>query len=176
MLLPVENEFKELQAEWKTIGPVQRRKADALWNRFRAACDAFFAARAPHLEDALSELGDPIGISSVQSRLPKNTVLIEWVRYRPSPSEYTEHYAVGILYPDDTPVWLDLGQATEIRQHPGGMLRARVQIILPEELNAYDILVNDWIVFTSDTLPTAEAPRGQAVAAAAEAEPARLRQ
>jgi large subunit ribosomal protein L4 len=28
----------------------------------------------------------------------------------------------------------------------------RVQIILPEELNAYDVLVNDWLVFTSTTL------------------------
>ncbi|MGZ4690587.1 MAG: 50S ribosomal protein L4 [Acidimicrobiia bacterium] len=28
----------------------------------------------------------------------------------------------------------------------------RVQIILPEELNAYDVLVNDWLVFTSATL------------------------
>lgn len=50
--------FKEMQTEWKSIGPVQRRKADALWNRFRSACDEFFAARAPHLEDALSELSE----------------------------------------------------------------------------------------------------------------------
>ncbi len=28
----------------------------------------------------------------------------------------------------------------------------RVQIVLPEELNAYDVLVNDWLVFTSATL------------------------
>jgi large subunit ribosomal protein L4 len=28
----------------------------------------------------------------------------------------------------------------------------RLQIILPEELNAYDVLVNDWIVFTGATL------------------------
>ena len=28
----------------------------------------------------------------------------------------------------------------------------RVQIILPEEMNAYDVLVNDWLVFTSTTL------------------------
>jgi large subunit ribosomal protein L4 len=28
----------------------------------------------------------------------------------------------------------------------------RVQIILPEELNAYDVLVNDWLVFTNATL------------------------
>jgi large subunit ribosomal protein L4 len=31
-------------------------------------------------------------------------------------------------------------------------LGERVQIILPEELNAYDVLVNDWIVFTGSTL------------------------
>jgi hypothetical protein len=34
--------IKQLQAEWKTIGPVKRSKSDAIWNRFRAACDLFF--------------------------------------------------------------------------------------------------------------------------------------
>ena len=29
-----------------------------------------------------------------------------------------------------------------------------VQLITPGELNAYDVLVNDWVVFTSNTLPT----------------------
>ena len=27
-----------------------------------------------------------------------------------------------------------------------------MQIILPEELNAYDVLVNDWLVFSATTL------------------------
>ncbi len=36
-------------------------------------------------------------------------------------------------------------------------LGERVQIILPEELNAYDVLVNDWIVFSTATLETATA-------------------
>jgi large subunit ribosomal protein L4 len=31
----------------------------------------------------------------------------------------------------------------------------RVQIVLPEELNAYDVLVNDWIVFSQRTLESA---------------------
>jgi hypothetical protein len=35
-------ECKKLQAEWKQIGPVRRSKSDAVWVRFRAACDAFF--------------------------------------------------------------------------------------------------------------------------------------
>jgi hypothetical protein len=34
--------FKELQAEWKTIGHVPKDDADAVWQRFRAACDQFF--------------------------------------------------------------------------------------------------------------------------------------
>ena len=28
----------------------------------------------------------------------------------------------------------------------------RVQIVLPEELNTYDVLVNDWLVFSKATL------------------------
>jgi hypothetical protein len=35
-------EIRRLQAEWKTIGPVRRNKSEAIWARFRAACDAFF--------------------------------------------------------------------------------------------------------------------------------------
>ena len=35
-------EIRRLQAEWKTIGPVRRTKSEALWQRFRGACDTFF--------------------------------------------------------------------------------------------------------------------------------------
>jgi hypothetical protein len=35
-------EIRRLQAEWKTVGPVRRSKSEALWQRFRAACDLFF--------------------------------------------------------------------------------------------------------------------------------------
>ncbi len=34
--------IKELQASWKEIGPIPRSKSDALWKRFRSACDRFF--------------------------------------------------------------------------------------------------------------------------------------
>jgi hypothetical protein len=36
------DEIKKLQAEWKTTGPVRRNQSDAIWNRFRTACDRFF--------------------------------------------------------------------------------------------------------------------------------------
>ena len=35
-------EIRRMQAEWKSIGPVRRNKSDAIWARFRAACDTFF--------------------------------------------------------------------------------------------------------------------------------------
>ena len=35
-------EVKRLQAEWKAIGPVKRNKSEAIWQRFRSGCDAFF--------------------------------------------------------------------------------------------------------------------------------------
>jgi hypothetical protein len=34
--------LKGLQAEWKTIGPVRKAKSEAIWQRFRDACDRFF--------------------------------------------------------------------------------------------------------------------------------------
>jgi hypothetical protein len=36
------SEIKALQAEWKQVGPVRARQSDAVWARFRAACDLFF--------------------------------------------------------------------------------------------------------------------------------------
>jgi uncharacterized protein DUF349 len=36
-------EIKKLQAEWKTIGPVKKTRSEAIWQRFRAACDTFFS-------------------------------------------------------------------------------------------------------------------------------------
>lgn len=35
----------DLQKQWKEIGMVPRKKSDQLWQRFRSACDEFFAER-----------------------------------------------------------------------------------------------------------------------------------
>ncbi len=44
-----------------------------------------------------------------------------------------------------------------------------VQALLVDELNAYDVLCNEWVVFTRDTLPSADAPKAEAPKAGAEA-------
>lgn len=47
--------IKALQAEWKAIGPVPRRKSDAIWSRFRGTCDHFFERRKDYQDEGRSE-------------------------------------------------------------------------------------------------------------------------
>ncbi|HEX3009450.1 MAG TPA: DUF349 domain-containing protein [Bacteroidales bacterium] len=41
-------ELIQLQKRWKEIGPVSRKYSDAIWKRFRTACDLFFKRKAEH--------------------------------------------------------------------------------------------------------------------------------
>src|SRR4029434_554272 len=52
---PAAAEIKKLQAEWKTIGPVKKTRAEAIWQRFRSACDHFFARYAQRHDIAREE-------------------------------------------------------------------------------------------------------------------------
>lgn len=42
------DELIALQKRWREIGPVPRRYSDAIWKRFRAACDKFFERKSAH--------------------------------------------------------------------------------------------------------------------------------
>ncbi len=39
------DELVELQKQWKTVGPVEKKHSDAVWKRFQEACDYFFDRR-----------------------------------------------------------------------------------------------------------------------------------
>ena len=52
--------IKELQNEWKTTGPVPQKKSDAIWKRFRKACDHFFERRKEHFDDIKGERDENI--------------------------------------------------------------------------------------------------------------------
>ncbi|MBU0482735.1 MAG: DUF349 domain-containing protein [Proteobacteria bacterium] len=41
--LDAAEKFRELQERWKKIGHVPRKKEDAIWKRFRTACDRYFS-------------------------------------------------------------------------------------------------------------------------------------
>lgn len=51
-------ELIALQKRWKEIGSVSRRHSDAVWKRFRAACDHFFARKSEHFASVDAEHSD----------------------------------------------------------------------------------------------------------------------
>lgn len=52
-----------LQAEWKTIGSVQKKQSEKIWQRFRAACDKFFERKTEFYNSRKDE-----GQENVQKR------------------------------------------------------------------------------------------------------------
>jgi hypothetical protein len=48
-------EVRQLQAEWKSIGPVKKSKSEAIWQRFRGASDKFFGRYAQRHDTARAE-------------------------------------------------------------------------------------------------------------------------
>ncbi len=62
-----------------------------------------------------------------------------------------EDRVLVVLFRDDENAWKSLRN-----------LGNRVQIVLPEELNTYDVLLNDWLVFSKPALETTIARLGDA--------------
>jgi hypothetical protein len=50
-------EIKQLQQDWKQLGPAPRDKGDETWKRFRAACDKFFERRQQYFTQLDEERG-----------------------------------------------------------------------------------------------------------------------
>jgi hypothetical protein len=60
--------IKEVQAEWKKVGPVPKSESEALWARFRQACDHFFNRRQEHLDETSGELQENLARRGDQAR------------------------------------------------------------------------------------------------------------
>ncbi len=63
---------KEAQGAWKTLGAVPKAQNEAVWNRFRSACNAFFALKDGHNQD---NLGKKIELIELVEALKDST---EW--------------------------------------------------------------------------------------------------
>jgi Domain of Unknown Function (DUF349) len=55
---PTAGRYKQLMTDWKAAGRAQKDADDALWQRFRAAQDAFFSRRSSAFNERDSELTD----------------------------------------------------------------------------------------------------------------------
>jgi hypothetical protein len=65
------DELIQIQKKWKQIGPLPKKHSDALWLRFRTACDTFFENKKNHFQGKDNEQ---------ESNLVKKKELIEKVK------------------------------------------------------------------------------------------------
>jgi hypothetical protein len=59
-LAAVADRVKEAQRRWKELGPAPKADAEALWQRFKAACDRGFERCKPYLEELESRRAEDI--------------------------------------------------------------------------------------------------------------------
>lgn len=78
----VTSQLVELQRQWKAIGQVPRKDADAIWARFRKACDTFFDAKEEHFN----------GNAEMVENLEKKKALIEELKKADVPADVDEHF------------------------------------------------------------------------------------
>jgi len=68
----------ELQKRWKEVGPVPRKQSDAIWKRFRSACDHFFERKSSHFSTVDNEYGNNLA--------QKNELVAEIEAFQPTDS------------------------------------------------------------------------------------------
>lgn len=73
-----------LQKEWKEVGPVSNRHSEAVWRRFRKACDTFFDNKQSQHEGELSAQGD---------NLVKKRALLDELKAYAAPTDEAQHLA-----------------------------------------------------------------------------------
>ena len=91
------DELIKLQQEWRTVGPTPKKQSDALWNRFRAACDQFFTEKDKNKKQANSE--------QAKNLEDKKAVLEEAKNYKLATSKDENIEAVRALRTK----WLQIG-------------------------------------------------------------------
>ena len=89
----------------------------------------------------------------------------------PAPKTRAAIDALRALELSDTRVLIVLDDGDEVVWRSFRNL-PEVQLLEDKELNAYDVLCNDWVVFTQATLPGGEQPVEAAAPAATSEEPA----
>lgn len=126
------DELLNLQKEWKTIGTVPRKQSEKVWQRFRAACDTFFARKAEFYNSRKDE---------GEENVAKRKALIEELK--------------NCTFGDDNTKNLETIQALQRRWNEIGFTPAEKKTQLQQEFNEivsslFDKLKIDSIALHSD--------------------------
>lgn len=76
------DELRELQAEWKTIGPVARKYSDELWAQFSELCDSFFNAKREAVKGERMKAKDERAAKAVRAAVSKGAEGLRHMRDR----------------------------------------------------------------------------------------------
>ncbi len=103
------DQLKALQKQWQEIGPAPRKIEQALWRRFRSACDAFFQRRNDFF-DSLDRKRS-INLEKKEEICLRLEVLAQLTSLDPSPAEAADRaaerlrigleYKNGVIVPGD---------------------------------------------------------------------------
>ena len=127
-------QFKKMQEEWKTIGPVPKRHADKIWKRFRAACDTFFGRKAEHFSGLKDEEA---------ANLAAKQALIETIKnYELKPSRAENMEAIKALQKQ----WIEIGHVPmKMKDSINAEYRKAVDAIFDKmRSNQFEISTNEY--------------------------------
>lgn len=84
-----------LQKKWKEIGPVARKQSDAVWKRFRAACDHFFERKSTHFSSVEENYEDNLNlkkelINEINEYKPDNVTAENLAAFRDFQNRWSE--------------------------------------------------------------------------------------
>ncbi len=99
-------DFINIQKKWKEVGPVPRKHSDAVWKRFRAACDYFFDKKSDHFSSVDGEQVDNLKakeklIEDINNFKPSGDIDTDLVTLKSFQRKWTEIGHVPIRKKDD---------------------------------------------------------------------------
>jgi hypothetical protein len=130
---PAANEIRKLQAEWRTIGPVKKTRSEAIWQRFRAACDAFFSRYAQRHDIARGERA--AAREAIVSELEALAPSVPALESADAPPEADAESAAASPQPDVVAAVRDIRRRWQAEIAARGVDRERA-VALDERFNA----------------------------------------
>ncbi len=110
-----------LQKRWKEIGPVARKQSDAIWKRFRAACDHFFERKSNHFSSIEESYDDNLKM--------KLELIQEINEYKPEPDSADN----VVAYRDFQNRWNEIGYVPlKEKERVQGAYRQAINAKFPE--------------------------------------------
>ena len=116
-----------LQKRWKEIGPVARKQSDAIWKRFRAACDHFFERKSNHFSSIEESYDDNLKM--------KLELIQEIIEYKPEPDSADN----VVAYRDFQNRWNEIGYVPlKEKERVQGAYKQAINAKFPESAGSND--------------------------------------